>query len=90
MKYAYINGQILDGSENMTPQTGMMILTDGDKIEAIIPQKPETDLAGYEIVDLASKYIMPGLVNLHLHLPSSGRPKKKESDPGQTGKTDYQ
>ena len=81
MKYAYINGQILDGSENMTPQTGMMILTDGDKIEAIIPQKPDTDLAGYEIVDLASKYIMPGLVNLHLHLPSSGRPKKKESDP---------
>lgn len=81
MKYAYINGQILDGSENMIPQTGMMILTDGDKIEAIVPQEPETNLAGYEIVDLASKYIMPGLVNLHLHLPSSGKPKKKESDP---------
>ncbi len=80
MKYAYINGVILDGSENMQPQTGKIILTDGEKIEAILPQE-EADLKGCEIVDLAGRYIMPGLVNLHLHLPATGKPKKKESDP---------
>lgn len=80
MKYAYINGIILDGSENMEPQSGKIILTDGDKIERIA-ESEGTDLKGYELVDLADRYIMPGLVNMHLHLPATGKPKKKESDP---------
>ncbi|MBS6694431.1 MAG: amidohydrolase family protein, partial [Firmicutes bacterium] len=35
---------------------------------------------GYQQVDLNGRYIMPGLINMHLHLPASGRPKKKEED----------
>lgn len=31
-----------------------------------------------EIVDLSGKYIVPGLINLHSHLPSSGKPSKKK------------
>ncbi len=81
MKIAYINGIILDGSENMEPATGKAILTDGEKIEKIISAEKFEALSGYEKVDLKGKYIMPGLINLHLHLPSSGKPKKKESDP---------
>ncbi len=81
MKYAYINGMILDGSENMEPMTGKVILTDGEKIEKIISAEAFEALSGYEKIDLKGKYIMPGLINLHLHLPSSGKPKKKESDP---------
>ena len=80
MKITYKNGILLDGSENMTPQRGKIILTDGEKIEKII-EEAGSDLNGYRIVDLGGKYIMPGLINLHLHLPSSGKPKKKESDP---------
>lgn len=80
MKFAYRNGILLDGSENMTPQRGKIILTDGEKIEKII-EEAGSDLNGYRVVDLGGKYIMPGLINLHLHLPSSGKPKKKESDP---------
>ncbi len=81
MKYAYINGMILDGSENMEPMAGKVILTDGEKIEKIISAEAFEALSGYEKIDLKGKYIMPGLINLHLHLPSSGKPKKKESDP---------
>ena len=81
MKYAYINGIILDGSENMEPVEGEVILTDGEKIEKIISTEEFEALSGYEKIDLKGKYIMPGLINLHLHLPSSGKPKKKESDP---------
>ena len=83
MKHAYINGIILDGSKEMEPQRGKVILTDGENIEAIVEkaQIKDRDLAEYEITDLAGNYIMPGLINLHLHLPATGKPKKKQQDP---------
>ena len=79
MKFAYINGIILNGSEDMRPQKGMMILTDGEKIESVVPQTAKVP-EGYQQVDLNGRYIMPGLINMHLHLPASGRPKTKEED----------
>ena len=79
MKVAYINGIILNGSEDMRPQKGMMILTEGEKIESVVPQTAKAP-EGYQQVDLNGRYIMPGLINMHLHLPASGRPKKKEDD----------
>lgn len=83
MKHAYINGMILDGSKEMEPQQGKVILTDGENIEAIVEKEKIKDknLSGYEIIDLAGSYIMPGLINLHLHLPATGKPKKKQQDP---------
>lgn len=84
MKYAYINGIILDGSKDMEPQEGMTILTDGEKIESIVPagEIPKD----YETVDLAGRYIMPGLINLHVHLPASGKPTKKKQDSAKTAR----
>lgn len=83
MKHAYINGIILDGSKEMEPQQGKVILTDGENIEAIVEkaQIEDKDLTEYEITNLAGNYIMPGLINLHLHLPATGKPKKKQQDP---------
>ena len=78
MKYAYINGIVLDGSQDMAPREGLVVLTDGEKIEAILPKG--ADCAGYEVVDLAGQYLMPGLINMHVHLPASGKPKKKQQD----------
>lgn len=78
MKYAYYNGILLDGSKDMEPQRGKMILTDGEKIEKIVDEG--TDSFGYEKIDLNGQYLMPGLINLHVHLPGSGKPKKKEQD----------
>ena len=79
MKRAFVNGYILDGTKGMTAREGMALLTDGARIEKLVPAG--TDLAGYEQVDLRGGYLMPGLINLHVHLPSSGKPKKKQSDP---------
>ncbi len=79
MKYAYINGIILDGSKEMKPETGKIILTDGEKIKDIIEQGRDIPQE-YQTVDLDGKYIMPGLINMHLHLPANGKPKKKEDD----------
>lgn len=79
MKYAYVNGIILDGTSNMEPKTGMTIITDGEKITEIVPAA-KAKLGGCEIVDLKRSYIMPGLINLHVHIPGSGKPTKKQTD----------
>lgn len=77
-KYAYINGIVLSGSEDMEPEKGLVIFTEDEKIAKICPEG--ASLEGYEVIDLAGKYIMPGLINLHLHLPATGKPTKKQSD----------
>lgn len=77
-KYAYINGIVLSGREDMEPERGLVILTEGETITAVCPEGVSLD--GYEVIDLAGKYIMPGLINLHLHLPATGKPTKKQSD----------
>lgn len=79
MKYAWTNGIILDGTETMIPQPGKAILVDNGVITDIVS---ETAIpAGYERVNLEGKYILPGLINLHVHLAGSGKPKKKPADP---------
>ena len=77
-RYALINGVLLDGTRDMTPQTGKFVCVEGGKIAAVTDGPVP---AGYEPVDLAGRYILPGLINLHVHLPASGKPKKKPSDP---------
>lgn len=78
MKYAYVNGIILDGSMEMIPQKNRVILTSGKFIEKIVDA--ESDFRGYEVVDLEGQYILPGLINLHVHLAGSGKPKNNSSD----------
>ena len=79
MNTAYTNCIILDGTEHMTPQRGKAILTEGGVITDIVPDSAIP--AGFEKVDLGGKYILPGLINLHVHLAGSGKPKQKQSDP---------
>ena len=79
MNIAYTNGIILDGTERMTPQSGKAILTEGGVITDIVPDTAIP--SDYEKIDLGGKYILPGLINLHVHLAGSGKPKKKQSDP---------
>ncbi len=79
MKRALINGIILDGNKNMKPLKGKAIVIEDTNIVDIIEQS--TLPADLEVVDLQGQYIMPGLINLHVHLPAGGKPKKKASDP---------
>ena len=73
-KYALVNGIILDGTEDMAPVSGKIILINGDRIEAIRPQ--QTDISGYRRIDLNGQYVMPGLINMHVHLAGNGKPQK--------------
>ena len=78
MNYAFVNGKILDGTEYMQVQEGLCILTEGEKIADIRPA--DTDLSGYQKIDLRGRYIMPGLINMHVHLAGNGKPQKKQRD----------
>ena len=78
-KYAFINGRVLDGSENMFAAEGLMILVEGENILSV-EAYDAAKLEGFRVIDLAGKYIMPGLVNLHVHIPADGNPKEKASD----------
>ncbi|MBQ6621872.1 MAG: amidohydrolase family protein [Mogibacterium sp.] len=78
MKYALINGILLDGTKDMEPVPGQVILINGSRIVDIRPAGVSTD--GYEVIDLNGAYVMPGLINLHVHIPGSGKPKKKPTD----------
>ena len=78
MKYAFVNGKLLDGTKDMEVREGISILTDGEKIVDLVPAGNEPK--GYEKIDLNGKYIMPGLINMHVHLAGNGKPQKKQRD----------
>ena len=79
MKYAIINGKILNGKKDMTAEEGLCVLVDGEKISKILPLR-EANTEGYKIIDLNGKYLMPGLINMHVHLAGNGKPQKKQRD----------
>ena len=62
----------------MQVQEGLCVLTDGERISAIVPEGAPLD--GYTVVDLQGRYLMPGLINMHVHLAGSGKPQKKQLD----------
>ena len=78
-KYALVNGVVLDGTRDMAPRTRLAVCVDGDRIAAVCDAADVPE--GYARVDLGGKYLLPGLINLHVHLPASGKPRKKPSDP---------
>ncbi len=85
MKRAYVNGIILDGSKEMIPIEGKSILVDDTKIYRIVESNEIP--SEYKRIDLKGNYIMPGLINMHVHLAGnggSGKPQKKKSDASKT------
>lgn len=72
-KYAIANANIISGKLNDGVQSGKYIVVENGKIAKITSDKAAID--GLKVVDLNGKYLLPGLINLHVHLPGSGMPK---------------
>lgn len=72
-KISFINATILDGTKDMQPMENMTIIVDGGRIAVI--EKNGKVAEGSKVIDLQGRFLMPGLINLHVHLPGSGEPK---------------
>jgi len=79
MKYQLNNGIILDGTRDMEPLEGKAVLVADGRIMGIVPQ--DQPVGGYEPVDLDGAYLLPGLIDLHVHLALSGKPPKSSDKP---------
>ena len=79
MKYVLKNGIILDGTREMQPVSGMMIRIEDGKIKEIQPD--EDKVSDCEVIDLKGAYVLPGLINLHVHMATSGKPPKANKKP---------
>ncbi len=69
----YLGATLLDGISS-EPQTHMAVVTSGDRISAVVPAKDFRAEAGAEIVDVRNRFIIPGLINTHVHLATLADP----------------
>ena len=65
----YRHATLIDG-RNPSAQTDIAVVTDGEKIVAVLPDRnlTETQLNGAQQVDLSGKYLLPGFIDTHQHL----------------------
>ena len=64
---AFVGATIIDGTAAEPLQDGVLVITNG-RIRTVGPRAAVTIPNNAEIVDVAGKYIMPGLINAHGHV----------------------
>lgn len=74
MRYVFKNGTLLDGTKDMKPQPNTDVAVENGRITEI---GNITTSSNDEVINLDGKYLMPGLINLHVHLPAGGKPQNK-------------
>ncbi len=74
--YAFINGSMIDGTSGGEVHRGMTVVIRDGRISEI-GRSGETKVpSDCMVIDLTGKYLMPGLINAHVHLFGSGKPMK--------------
>ncbi|MDP4143559.1 MAG: amidohydrolase family protein [Bacillota bacterium] len=82
--YAFINCNLIDGNLNSNAKNDMIMLIENTNNNGVnkgsiskIGRKNEVKIPdNFTIIDINHKYIMPGLINAHVHLFSNGSPWK--------------
>ncbi|WP_417332170.1 amidohydrolase family protein [Gordonibacter urolithinfaciens] len=75
MAYVLTHATVLDGTEQMEPQPNMtVVVDDGGRIDRVGPAASAVGPLGAREIDLGGAYLMPGLINAHVHLCGSGKP----------------
>jgi hypothetical protein len=68
---ALVNAMVIDGTGN-TPHGQAVVLVSGERIRAVGPRGEVVIPEGARVVDMSGKWIIPGLVDAHIHLFQSG------------------
>ena len=72
--YVFTHATVLDGTEGMEQQPNMTVVVNGGRIEAVGPAATTVPPAGAREIDLGGAYLMPGMINAHVHLCGTGKP----------------
>lgn len=72
-KYAIVNANVITGKLDEDFLPGRSLIIENGKIAKITEN--EEEVAGLKKIDLGGKYLLPGLINMHVHLPGSGMPR---------------
>lgn len=75
MKYAFIHANLIKCDETMKVLSDYTVLVEDERI-IDIGKTEEIDIKEYKVIDLENKFLLPGLVNLHVHLFGTGKPSK--------------
>ena len=65
---------VIDGNGS-APQPDMTVIITGSRIAAVSPAAQQIFPAGAQIVDGRSRFLIPGLWDMHVHLMRPGRPE---------------
>ena len=68
---AIVGATLIDGS-GKRPVADSVVVVKGDRIEAVGKQGEVKVPEGAEVIDGAGRWLLPGLIDLHVHLYSSG------------------
>ena len=71
MKTIFKNVNLIDGKNPL--QQNVSVVIEDDKIIDVVTSG---ELPEGEVIDLSGKYLMPGMINLHIHLFGTGMPSK--------------
>ena len=63
----YQGATLIDGIEKI-PRKSMSIVVRGERIETIAPASELIPPAGSKVVDVTGLYVLPGLINTHIHI----------------------
>src|SRR5688500_9460410 len=68
-RVVYRGATLIDGT-GARPRRDMAVITDGERIEAVVSARRLTreQMADAQIVDLAGRWLLPGLIDSHQHL----------------------
>lgn len=75
MAYVFTHATVLDGTADMEPRpNATVVVNDEGRIAAIGAAEEIVPPANAQEIDLKGACLVPGLVNLHVHLCGSGKP----------------
>src|SRR5476649_1661294 len=70
---AYVGATVFDGTRS-PGQPDMVVVAKAGRITAILPTAGFRAAKGTEIVNLRGKFLLPGLINSHVHLATLAKP----------------
>src|SRR3954451_14029341 len=76
----YRGGTVIDGTGGAA-QPNMAVITNGERIEEVIPAARLTPALtrGARVVDLAGRYLLPGLIDSHQHMATPPNRRRAEA-----------